>query len=589
MLFTNEKPPLLPKALLSLRETFRIADNTLISAKKVRYPLITYKSILHKDLAYVLKDPKQTEVIYRAYLQHIFPVIPQSSENTASFLNDPKYSTPLEEGNHDTRASSEEEAFSKALLDVVRLFGNPQFSPHKALIQALKEQGPIGANWAQEHPSALFPFVKAANIPPRPLPNKEKKDGLYKVAILTTSASGGNDSVARALSSFLEKEKNIQSILIDVETIAKEEAPMMLATNMHTYDGIYSSIFQKTNQFDVIFMREILNREIQKYIPSNFLGKLKEMLIEVNPDLIISTRSYSPDDISLSTLGIPFRMLHCDFELSLFLSRLYGKISPDSIRFWLPTHSPSIFKPLFEWKHSLDLYNDQDDAETLMQKVADLLHISIEDCKKEFEVLGYPTCPEFYPIKDAPTIEKLKRKWGVQEGEIPVFIVMGKHGMGALEDIFDLLYDSPPSKMPLKFFFICGQNPSLKKAFQAKLARSGKASSRFAIHGLLSPQEMNEVMNLSSLGISKAGGASVAEAIATKTPLLLMHSHPWEEGNAQQLEKMGLAFRFDQTKPLIQQIEICIERSLKQMYPSFSRTWQHTLLQYLEQLRKTPI
>ncbi|NGX59919.1 MAG: hypothetical protein KR126chlam3_01079, partial [Chlamydiae bacterium] len=247
MLFTNEKPPLLPKALLSLRETFRIAGNTLISAKKVRYPLITYKSILHKDLAYVLKDPKQTEVIYRAYLQHIFPVLPKSSENTVSFLNDPKYSTPLEEGNHDTRASSEEEAFSKALLDVVRLFGNPQFSPHKALIQALKEQGPVGANYAQERPSEIIQFVEAANIPPRPLPNKEKKDGRYKVAILTTSASGGNDSVARALSSFLEKEKNIHPILIDVEIIAKEEDPMMLATNMHTYDGIYSSIFQKTN------------------------------------------------------------------------------------------------------------------------------------------------------------------------------------------------------------------------------------------------------------------------------------------------------------------------------------------------------
>lgn len=75
------------------------------------------------------------------------------------------------------------------------------------------------------------------------------------------------------------------------------------------------------------------------------------------------------------------------------------------------------------------------------------------------------------------------------------------------------------------------------------------------ICGLLSPTEMNEVMNISSLGISKAGGATIAESIVTKTPILLIDFYPWEEVNADYLIQIGLGIKTDPSVPLIKQIE----------------------------------
>jgi hypothetical protein len=549
-------------SLEELRSKYSIQNETLQAGSGKKYQRCTFESRLHFDLFYYMKDVKAAEVVYKSYKKHIFPVIidlvEEGTSNKGYF------------------------AFSKALIETCLLFGNPNYSPEESFLCALRHKGSYGLQWIKEHGEAVQSFIKDANVPIYTLPSK-KKSGNFKVVIVTTTASGGNYSVAKSMTDFLKKTPGIEPILIDVEDVAREVDPIMLATNTYTYDMIYSSIFQKTNNFNVIPDRKKLNREVQQYIPSNILAVLKKKIIKIHPDLIISIRAYTCDDIGLASLGIPFRMLHTDFELCPSLAAYYRSTSIESIQFWLPICRPSLFKPLFEEYKQLNSYSDSDEYPAIIQKMSNFLKVPKEDLKAHFELIGCPSL-DFFRIEDSLSLKKLKEKWRVKEEELPVFIVMGKHGTDSLKKIFSEL-SSVKGKLPLKYIFICGKNKALKEELTQKVNVLGRED--FMIEGLLSPDEMNEIMNISLLGISKAGGATVIESLAVKRHLLLMDSYPWEEVNASFLIESGLGTKYDSSKDLIKQIEKCVQKQMEKGDRSISlEDWQGNLLREIEKCRR---
>ncbi|MFS8564204.1 MAG: hypothetical protein LVR00_07850 [Rhabdochlamydiaceae bacterium] len=459
--------------------------------------------------------------IYKAYKIHILPIIADMLEDETSFAI--------------------QKAFSKALIGVSHYFGSPNFSPLIPLERALEVHDQ--KKWAKTHQKAVKAFVDDASIPLYPLYKRNIKDP-FTIVIISTTCSGGNHSVALSIANFLVKQPNIQAFIIDVEEIAQKYDPMMIATDTYTYDMVYSHILQKNNNLDVIKARKDLYREIENYIPNNFLYALKAKVISLSPDLIISTRSYTCDDFSLAMLGVPFRLCHADYELCPSLLSYYRCIPSEMIRFWIPTMKSSMFKPLFQTMNRLDFYNEEDNEHILFTKLGEIMQTSAEGVRQNFELIGYP-CANFYEIKDK---RSLKKKWGIEPHEIPIFIVMGKYSTASIKNIFDYL-KSAKTQLPLKYIFICGKNESLKRELEKS------APSKMVICGLLSPTEMNEVMNISSLGISKAGGATIAESIVTKTPILLIDFYPWEEVNADYLIQIGLGIKTDPSVPLIKQIE----------------------------------
>lgn len=408
----------------------------------------------------------------------------------------------------------------------------------------------------------------------------KQKGGPLRIVIITTSASGGNLAVANAMKAFLLQQDNIEPIVIDSESVSLVADPIMLATGTHTYDMIYSRMFQKNDDFNEIFDREKLAREIHKYIPSTVMAEFKKTVLALEPDFIISTRSYAPEDLALATLGVPFRMIHDNFEVSLFLNPFYGNIPSDYMRMWMPSFEPSVFKSLFEWHNCPELYNEEDDYEALFQKMSNILYVPVGALKKQFEVLGYPANPVFSQIKDAGELARLRNKWGLKEGDIPVYISMGKYGSGAMRDIFMELSKSS-TLLPIKYLFICGNNPSL----QQELTLAAKGDERFNIFGLITSSEMNEVMNISRLGIGKTGSATSGETLVTYCPLLIMRYYPWEVANANYLVKMGLATCYDSAKPLFEQLEACLQkdRPVKQGVHPFEE-WQEHLMRFIASL-----
>src|SRR5581483_91571 len=389
---------------------YRIEDDTLVSAEGKRFPALHFGSALHEELAYRMKDPEQAMIIHRAYQKHIAPILPEE----------------LAVG------------FSNALVKVCYLFGSRKFSPEKGLWIGLREEG--CDLWAEENYPTIATFVSEANQPTH-LPVKEKGEGPLRVAILTTSASGGNESVARGVVSFLAG-YDVETVLIDVEALAKEADLVMLAGGGTTYDGLYASEFQQKEDWDFLVQRDVVTKELGKYIPSRLGRLLKERLLEINPDFIISTRNYTVDDLCLATLDIPFRILHCDYELSLPLLDGYGKVA-SNVRFWLPSFEPATFRPLFVKADRLDLYQETDSKQVLMEKVALLLGITPLEAYMQFECIGYPIRPEFKRIRDFEELDRLRVKWDIGDDEVPVLISMGKNGVGALEKVFEQVVNIP--------------------------------------------------------------------------------------------------------------------------------------------------
>jgi len=541
-------------SLEELRSTFKIENNILTTAIGKQYFPHPFECKLHFDLAYHMKDLDAADKVYKAYKNHILPTFKKIANNNAS---------------------ASEEAFSKALIEVCLLFGNPNHSPEKSFLCGLIHQGKYGSEWIEKFPKELKSFIYEANTALYTV--KNKKNDIFTVVIITTTASGGNHSVAESIATYLTTQEHIETVLINVEDIAIEVDPILIATGTYTYDMIYSHIFQKTNDFSVIPGRKKLSREIQKYIPNSLLAKLKQKIIDLKPDFIISTRSYTADDIALASLGIPFRLIHTDFELCPSLCAYYRNVSPDSIRFWLPVFSPSMFRPIFEHYGCLDIYDEKDDYTTVLEKTSLFLGVSSMDYKAQFELIGYP-CSNFFQINNDIRLNELRQKWDVQRNEIPIFIVMGKHGTFAIKKIFDNLLHVKTT-LPLKYLFICGNNKKMQSELKEKLLNLKFDEKKIVIHGLLSPAEMNEIMNISSMGISKAGGATVIESLATNRPLLLMHSFPWEEINASFLTKMNLAVQFESKKSLIEQIEDCIKRSRSNSQKIIPlENWQNNLM-----------
>ncbi len=504
---------------INLENFCRIDGDILTSAQGQSFPALNFDSPLHEELAYRLKDPELAASIYRAYQKHIAPVLPEE----------------LVPG------------FGRALIKVSYFFGSQNSSPKRGLWVALKEEECF--SWADKNRQAIAAFVFEANRPTH-RSKKERREGPFTVAILTTTASGGNESVAHGITSFLSAYQDIKTVVVDVETLARETDLVMLASGVVTYDGLYS-LFQQRADDDIHAQRDVITKQLGKYIPSRLGSLLKEKVLEINPDLIISTRSYSTDDLVLTALDIPFRMLHCDYELSFFLLDSYGKVDSDRARFWLPNMEPAMFKPLFVRANRLDLYNEADNQQELIEKVAFLLGITVEEAEQQFECIGYPTRPEFKAITDAEELENLRTKWGIEPHEIPILVSMGKNGVGTLEKIYDELANLPAHDW--KFIFICGKNEELKTKLQNKL--SSNPANQFVLCDFLVASEMNELMNLCPVKLTKAGGAITTEALVTKTYLLMIGSHPWEGANGGKIQRLGLGQQVCSDVPLEMQIE----------------------------------
>lgn len=132
---------------------------------------------------------------------------------------------------------------------------------------------------------------------------------------------------------------------------------------------------------------------------------------------------------------------------------------------------------------------------------------------EKIHTTGIPTDPKF-ALRPDPVA--LKKKLGIQDGVLTVLIATGSFGMGPIEELMELL-----DKYQL--LIVCGHNRDLYERLKPK------ASKNTHVLGLV--DNMEELMVVSDVMVTKPGGLSIAEALVKKLPMIFFSAIPGQETN----------------------------------------------------------
>lgn len=407
-----------------VRSHYSITNDQLIAHDGKVFDKIPFKSETHEKLAYKLKDPALTDFIYSLFETQILP----------------------------TLKDDQPETFGRALVNVCQLLGSTPERSDFALSKALVEEGFPYETWKREHSQAYERFIKELIIPAvRP---EIKPDAPLKIVLISTSTSGGNLSVAHAVKSYLDLfPESYQTVYLDYETFAGQYDPIKIASGKFTVDNIFVLLQQHNVIEQELIEKDRLCREAAKYIPNRTAEKMKEAIKDIAPHLIITTRNYYADDFNLVSLGIPFRLLNCDYELCFFHHDYLGKADPELIRLWLPSDSPRFFKPFFAQHQQFEQYHRGDNWETLIGKLAGMTRSDPSTLQGMLEVFGFPVRLEFEYVEDEQALASFQSKWDLKPEEKGVIVDMGANGVGILENIFQTLKQAPAHSTPIKILF----------------------------------------------------------------------------------------------------------------------------------------
>ena len=145
---------------------------------------------------------------------------------------------------------------------------------------------------------------------------------------------------------------------------------------------------------------------------------------------------------------------------------------------------------------------------------------------------GIPIDPKF--LIDRFNKEDVLKKLGL-DGSLPIILVMGgSRGLGLIKEIVEEL---EKSHFPLQLVAICGRNKKLRKKLEKTTSSLGCPAKILGY-----AENINELMKISSVIITKPGGLTISECLACELPMVLVNPVPGQEVfNARFLEDHGLA------------------------------------------------
>jgi len=126
---------------------------------------------------------------------------------------------------------------------------------------------------------------------------------------------------------------------------------------------------------------------------------------------------------------------------------------------------------------------------------------------------GIPTDARF---AQKPDPSALKKKLGIQDRALTILIATGAFGMGPMEELMELLEG-------YQLLIVCGHNRDLYERLKSKAHKNAH------ILGLV--DNMDELMSVADVMVTKPGGLSIAEALVKKLPMIFFSAIPGQETN----------------------------------------------------------
>jgi processive 1,2-diacylglycerol beta-glucosyltransferase len=177
--------------------------------------------------------------------------------------------------------------------------------------------------------------------------------------------------------------------------------------------------------------------------------------------------------------------------------------------------------------------------------------------EEKIKMFGIPINLNFSIDMDKEIIfKKFNIDW-----QLPVILLMG--GSQGLGPIVELTHALDRLRTEFQLIIVCGRNSKLKRRLEK---RKGRLKKKILI--LEYVDNINELMSIASLIITKPGGLTTAEALSKNLPMLLVNPIPGqEENNTKFLLKAGVAIRAKQEEdiPILVTELLCSKNKLNQM------------------------
>ncbi|KJR46725.1 diglucosyldiacylglycerol synthase (LTA membrane anchor synthesis) [Desulfosporosinus sp. I2] len=176
---------------------------------------------------------------------------------------------------------------------------------------------------------------------------------------------------------------------------------------------------------------------------------------------------------------------------------------------------------------------------------------------RRIDVTGIPVSPKFeVKIDPKPIVSELGLK-----PDLLTFLVMGAHG--SLESTKKICMKLANSLVPVQLIIVCGNNRKLYHSLQEVIA-----SARNPLARLRYVDNLEDLMSVSDLIITKAGGLTVTEALTRHLPLVIFKPIPGqEEENAHFLQRIGAGNIADTEEKLEELLEFFLSypKEIKKM------------------------
>ena len=310
-----------------------------------------------------------------------------------------------------------------------------------------------------------------------------------KIVIAATSAGGGHMKAAEAIYNyFRSQDARLELSLVDVL-----EESLFLFGNFYSRgysfmvnhaQWLWRVIFHITSQKNLQPALEKVRTLHNRLNTKNF----RQYLIEANPDVVISTH-YLPANQASN--------LKKKKQIS---SKLITVVTDFGVHpFWVYDQT--------DW---YALATDSSRDELLKQGVPE----------SKIKVTGIPIDPKFSQKFDKAA---LRKKLGLVPGQFTLLVVTGSFGIGPIKEIVDLLQGR------VQILAVCAKNEKLFSRLKAKNYPGVK------VFGFV--DNIDELMAVSDLIVTKPGGLSVAELLAMELAPIFISVIPGQE--AQNVRILG--------------------------------------------------
>ncbi len=324
---------------------------------------------------------------------------------------------------------------------------------------------------------------------------------MKKVLIFYAAYGGGHLSAAKSIQKYItENFTDVESEMVDCMKYINK--PLEKVTT-----GAYREMAKKAPKLwgKVYFDSEKgLLSEISKDSNKLMAKKLSKLINEINPDLIISTHPFSSQMASyLKGKG------KIDCEIATILTDF------------------AIHK---QWLVGSEYTNNFFVSNDTMKN--DMIDLGINENK--IHVTGIPMSDRFFETFDKEVIYKMFNL--NPDKKVILFFGGGEFGLG--KDRTVQVLDSFIKKLTdFQIVAVAGKNEKMKEAFE-ELAKNNQAEDRVRVLGFT--DKVPELMHISCLVVSKPGGLTTTETLASSLPMIIINPIPGqEEENAEFLESKG--------------------------------------------------